>query len=63
MKSCDETNSFSLLSDNHLIDCYLKSLELDMEPAFIELLELEMERRDIPVDFVKLGHPSYVFSS
>ncbi|MEB3102208.1 sporulation histidine kinase inhibitor Sda [Paenibacillaceae bacterium T2] len=35
------------MSDEHLLDCYQKALSMNTEPAFIELLTKEVEKRKL----------------
>lgn len=41
------SNSMELLSDDLLIESYIKATELQLSREFIELIEQEIERRSI----------------
>lgn len=38
---------FSLLSNEHLLECYETALEISLEEAFIQMLKQEMDRRGL----------------
>jgi len=38
------------LKDDFLIDSYLRALELDLDPLFIEMLKNEIDRRNINLE-------------
>jgi developmental checkpoint coupling sporulation initiation to replication initiation len=44
-----------LLSDEILIDAYLKALQLKLEPEFIRLLAVEIQRRELKPALRRLG--------
>ncbi|MCJ7843090.1 sporulation histidine kinase inhibitor Sda [Lederbergia sp. NSJ-179] len=37
------------LSDSGLIEAYIKAKELELDPNFIQLLEVELKRRSISI--------------
>lgn len=43
----DAERVLSLLSNEHLLECYETALELSLEEAFIQILSQEIERRGI----------------
>ncbi len=47
------SNSLALLSDNLLIESYLKSIELQLNEEFIAIIREELSRRDLieKIDF------------
>ncbi|MBU5595313.1 sporulation histidine kinase inhibitor Sda [Amphibacillus sp. MSJ-3] len=47
------------LSDDLLIECYQKALELKLEDDFIRLIEREMERRTLTYLIKPLIHLNY----
>lgn len=43
----DAERVLSLLSNEHLLECYETALELSLEEAFIRMLTQEMDRRGL----------------